>query len=447
MSFNLKHSSVLAAILLIGCGGGGGDSSPTTPPVADTTAPTIEISASGLTVDAGDDLQFDVTATDASGFGTTNVTCTQGAVNTSISTTSETQTAVTTFGAPATAGTVNCTATSTDSAGNAANLDFSITVNPFAVNRANFNGTWFGPCHNNTFGFSVRQTITIDGTSLVSGLESFTAGSIPSPNCVLPGGLGILIETDSTATLDFQSDINLGGCINGRGVETNIDVLTVDTSGNETATTDQLIDDTLNFVTGFIDVLPDTTNICQLTNNNLMFAGVEYTGDTNPTVIIPTFDITSDVAWSLDDNNYIGGTSSSSQNADDNLGVLVVSTVDDMENGDFSGSEVSFTHTLQGSGVYRVTTTAEVAGADPAEPTAKFLSLSASVGTDVGTNSTTYVSEENDGFVIVVVDEGGLYHFSTARARIDRAIEVDGGVPDAPSRIDIGMTNLFDFQN
>ena len=455
MSVKFKATMVLAALMLTGCGGGGGSSTPdpVTPPLAptpppDTTAPTLEISAADLTVDAGQDLEFDVTATDSSGFDSTSVTCTEGEVTTTTDTAGETQTVTATFGAPATAGNVNCTATSTDSAGNSANLDFTILVNPLPVVQADFNGTWFGPCFNNSSGFSFRQTLTIAGTSLVSAIESFAAGATPAPNCGLPGGEGLVIDTDVTASLDFQSDVGLAGCLNDRAVATSVDILTVDTSGNPTATSEPEISDTLNLVTGFTDILPSPSNICVLPNNNLLFAGVEYTGDANTSVILPAFDTDSDVTWSLGDNNYTGGTSNSGESADGNTGVLVVSTSNDTANGDFSGSAVTFSHTLRGSGVYQLTTTTEVATADPDDSNAKLLSLGASVGTGSGTFTTSYATQEDDGFVIAVLDDEGRYHFSTDQLIIlDRSIDVGGGVPDAPESFVLEMTNLFDFDN
>ena len=455
MSLNLKVTTVLAAFVLAGCGGGGGSTptpAPMTPPsptpAADTDAPTLEISAADIGVAAGQAVEFEVTATDSGGFDSTAVTCTEGDVTTTTDTMGDTQTLMATFSAPATPGSVNCTATSIDSAGNSANLDFTILVSALPVVTADFNGTWFGPCFNNSFGFSFRQTLTIAGTSLSSAIESFGGGASPALNCSLPAGEGLVIDTDVTTALNFQSDVDLAGCLNDRAVETSIDILTVDTSGNPTETSEPGISDTLTLVTGFTNVIPSPTNICLLPNNNLLLGGVEYTGETNTTIIDPTFDIGSDVAWSLGDNNYTGGTSSSAESLDGNTGVLVVSTANDTANGDFSGSAVNFTHTLQGSGVYQLTTVTEVASAGFDESTAKLLSLSASVGTGVTTGSTSYISTENGGFVIAVLDDEGRYHFSTDQpVTVERSIDVLGGVPNAPDSFELEMTNLFDFEN
>jgi len=85
MSLNLKVTTVLAAFVLAGCGGGGGSTptpAPMTPPAptpaADTDAPTLEISAADIGVAAGQDVEFEVTATDSGGFDSTAVTCTEG---------------------------------------------------------------------------------------------------------------------------------------------------------------------------------------------------------------------------------------------------------------------------------------------------------------------------------------------------------------------------------
>ena len=82
MSVNLKAATVLAAFMLAGCGGGGGSTptpAPMTPPAPppDMDAPTLEISAEDITVIAGQDVEFDVTATDSGGFDSTAVTCTE----------------------------------------------------------------------------------------------------------------------------------------------------------------------------------------------------------------------------------------------------------------------------------------------------------------------------------------------------------------------------------
>lgn len=551
MPFNYKLVSVLAAVALSGCGGGGGGSSesPTTVvPPADVTAPTLEVSASDLMIDAGATLDFEVAATDSSGFGTTTlvcsagelststataattqtvmatfvapasdaivtctatsadsvgnagtldfsitvnavdneapsltisqadltvgagetlifdviatdmsgftdavVTCSEGTVTTSTTTDGDTQTTVTTFEAPATAGTVTCTATSTDSAENAGSLEFSISVTPVAIVTANFNGTWFSPCFNNGFGFSVRQTIDINGTNLTSAIQSFTAGQTPSPNCVLPDEEGILILSDVTGMLDFQRDIGLAGCINDRAVETDINLQTFDSSGNPTVTSEADIAANIEFVTGFTDILPDTTDICVLDNSNLLFGGVEYTGDANlnlNVIINPDFDIGSDVIWSFGDNDYEASiTSSGVDVGDGTIGVLVVSTANDTSNGAFSGSGLNFTHTLQGSGVYRVTTLTEVITADSEDETAKLIVINGTVGTGTNTGTTGYGSSENNGFVIAVVDDAGLYHFSTDQPlTLDQTLEVDGGVEGAPASFALEMTNIFDFQ-
>jgi len=343
---------------------------------------------------------------------------------------------------------VNCTATSIDSAGNSANLDFTILVSALPVVTADFNGTWFGPCFNNSAGFSFRQTLTIAGTSLSSAIQSFAAGATPAPNCTLPGGEGLVIDTDVTAALDFQSNVDLAGCLNDRAVQTSIDILTVDTSGNPTETSEPGISDTLALVTGFTDVIPGTTNICLLPNNNLLLGGVEYTGEANTAIILPSFDTASDVTWSLGDNNYMGGTSSSGESPDGNTGILVVSTENDTANGDFSGSGINISHTLQGSGVYQLTTVTEVVSAGLDGSTAKRLSLTATVGTAVVTGSTTYASQEGDGFVIAVLDDEGRYHFSTDQLTlIDRSLDVNGGVPNAPETFAIEMTNIFVLDN
>jgi len=447
MSIKFSLLCVSAIVLLMACGG---DDSPTVntppppPPPADTTAPTFTVPAD-LSVAAGGSLDFDVTAMDSGGFGTTTATCVQGALTTTTNSTDDSQTLSVTFGAPATTGTVDCTATSMDSAGNSADLDFMINVTPVPVNTASFNGTWFGPCYNNGFGFSVRQTIVINGTNLDSDIESFTAGAMPAQNCILPAD-GILITTDVGASLNYQSDVTIAGCTNNRAVETDVNIQTVDTGGNPTATSEPFISDTLNLVTGFVDILPDSTNICLLANGNLLFADVEYTGAANTTILSPMIDLQSEGAWSLGDNDYAAGTSSSTTDTTTNIGVIVVSTDSDTANGAFSGSTLTLRHTLGGTGVYRVTTADEIIAADPNDTTIRLLDVSTTVGTGVTTGATSYESFENAGFVVAVVDDDGLYHFSTeADITVNRTIDVLGGVDGAPDSFQLEMTNIFDF--
>jgi len=446
LKFNLLCAS--AVVLLTACGGGSSSSSdPNDMMAADTTAPSLSVSSSNLSVQAGETLSFDVIAMDSGGFGTTDLSCAEGSLVTTSSDGVGTQTVSADFGAPATSGTVTCTANSTDGAGNSASLNFTIDVTPAPVNTAAFNGEWVGPCYNNGFGFSVRQSLTINGTSLTSFIESFTAGAIPAQNCVLPAE-GLLITTDVSASLNFQSDVNVAGCMSGRAVETDVNILTVDTSGNPTATSQPDIDDTLNLVTGFTNVLPSPTDICILENGNLLFAGVEYTGESdNSAVVFPMIDLESPSTWSLGDNDYVLGTSNSSESADGLTEVTVVSTVSDTSNGDFSGSALTLSYTLNGPGVYQVTSTEEFSLVDASDPSVQLVDLNATVGTGVGTNATRYDSVANAGFIVVSVDEDGAYHFSTEQSiTLERTIDVDGGVPNAPPLFFLQMNNVFDSQ-
>lgn len=446
MSFKAKLVCVSALALVTACGGGGGDSSTSDLPAIDVTPPVISISSSSLTVPAGGSLDFQVTATDSGGFGATAILCDQGTVADTTTTSATSQIVSVQFGAPATAGPVSCFVTSSDFSGNSSNLDFTIDVTPVVVQTSSFNGEWFGPCFNNGFGFSVRQSLTINGTNLDSFIESFTAGATPAPNCVLPAD-GQLITTDVGATLAFGPDLNVAGCTNGVAIDTDVNIQTVDTSGNPTATTEPAISDTLNLVTGFVDLLPNSTSVCSLTNGNLLFAGVEYTGAANSAVISPMIDLASDVTWALGDIDYAAGTSSSTQSTDTNIGVVVVSSAVDDTNGDFAGSTISVNHTLNGSGVYQVTTAEGLALADATDSTVQLVDISVTVGTGVGTNTTRYDSIENSGFVVAVVDEDGAYHFSTQTGvTLDRTIDVDGGIPNAPDQFSLEMNNVFDFQ-
>ena len=432
-------------VLLTACGGGS-DSSSSEP--VDTLAPNVTVPA-GLTVPAGGSLDFVIEATDSGGFGTTTVTCDQGSLAATTDSTVTSQTVSVGFGAPATEGFVACMVVSTDAAGNSETLDFEIEVTPPPVDTATFNGTWFSPCYNNGFGFSVRQTLTINGPSLESFIESFTAGATPAQNCILPAE-GLLVTTDVVADLDFQFDLDVPGCVNDRGVNTAVNIQTVDTSGNPTATTEQEITDTLNLVTGFTDILPASTDMCVLTNGNLSFAGVEYTDtDGNPNIISPDFDLTADVSWSLGENDFMAATSASTESTVTNNGVTVVTSVPNPFNDQFGGSVLSLSHPLNGSGVYQVTTTAGLVQGLATDPSALLVDVNATVtGTSLeDTSSSRYEAVETAGFVVVIVDDAGVYHFSTeADLLLERTLDVEGGVSGAPDTINLSMSNVFDFQ-
>jgi len=79
--------------------------------------------------------------------------------------------------------------------------------------------------------------------------------------------------------------------------------------------------------------------------------------------------------------------------------------------------------------------------------TLQLVDISVIVGTGAGTNTTRYDSIENSGFVVAVVDADGAYHFSTvAPVTLDLAIDVDGGVLNAPDQFSFEINNIFDFQ-
>ncbi|MEE9326136.1 MAG: hypothetical protein V3U71_02495 [Cocleimonas sp.] len=320
------------------------------------------------------------------------------------------------------------------------------------INSGSFDGLWFGPCVNNNFNYSARQTITLSGTSLISAITSYTGGQLSSLDCTIPSQ-GIIVDSDVTATLTFGAEKTQSECVNSTGIETTITPTQFLSSGNE-ATTQPDLNDGVLLVTGSRnDFLPDSTNICLKTNGNLLFAGHEYTKSTNTSIVTATDGVivsNGDVTWKLGDNSYNGGTSvalfSSINNSTvDNFGVLEVTTIGfDRSNGDFSGSGVSIAHSLQGSGSYTIeeNTTDLITSLSN-----KVITLTVTAGTiNSPLAATSY--KAISGTVEVTVDNNGKYHFSiVSPITLTKAIDVGTGVPNAPDTFSFTMNNIYDFNN
>jgi len=83
-----------------------------------------------------------------------------------------------------------------------------------------------------------------------------------------------------------------------------------------------------------------------------------------------------------------------------------------------------------------------------ANSSAQLVDISVTVGTAIGSNATRYDSVDTGGFVVAIVDENGVYHFSTeADISLERTIDIEGGVPNAPDSFNLEMNNVFDFQD
>ena len=328
------------------------------------------------------------------------------------------------------------------------------TVFTTDVDVSSFNGTWFGPCFNNNFGFSARQKITINSTSLISEISSYTAGITPSPNCILPSG-GILISSDVTATMAYGSTVSNGsGCVNSLGVNTTINLTRFESSGN-TATSQPDLNDGVEFVTSSRnDFLPDSSVICRKTNGNLLFAGQEYTGGTNTSIVDTSGGGTvpnTNVSWKVGNFNYLAGADGSASGTGsigntgiDDFGTLLVTTTGtELLNSGYSGSDISISHTLQGAGTYSIGTTTDLIS----NISSKRMTLQVAVGLKITPlAASAYVGSGQSA--VATVDANGKYHFTIGSPiQLSKSVDVGTGVPNAPATIGFSMNNIHDFSN
>ena len=443
--FRITSIFFILSFFLSACGGGSGDST------SSNTAPVAQISSGSEFVEGTTFIDINAgNSSDSNGTVTSyqwNIRDNGGVSGLTIGDTTANVTQI--LGIPAVISqdiVITIGLVVTDNEGESSNeVTRTITIrnNTGAVDTSGFDGIWFSPCFNNRFGFSVRQTLNINGDSLTSDITSYTAGATPARNCITPSN-GQTLFSDATADLSFFSDVSAANCLNGNGVDTDIDISSV-TAGGNTFTNSNEISDALTLVTGYNDLIPNSSVICRTPNGNLIFGGSVYTPGPN-TVNVDVIDanIDSEVSWQAGSNVYVGGEGASASdtviNANNSFGVVVVGTNQDTSNGDFSGSTLSITHTLSGSGLYQVKDQIDF-NAD------NQISLDVVLGTGT-TRSTSYVSANAINNVEVIVDDNGRYHFTLGSVIIlDRGIEVNGGVPGAPNTIDFTMNNIFDYSN
>lgn len=161
------------------------------------------------------------------------------------------------------------------------------------VDVSTFDGVWFGPCFNNLYDFSARQKITINGTSLISQLESHANAPAQTPNCGLSAGQ--FIVADITATLGYGSNSQESSCVDNTGVDSSITLVSNETSGVLINTQPGLIK-SIELLTGRKDdFLPASSVICLKPNGSLLFAGHEYTSTKNTTIVDEITDDTTTV--------------------------------------------------------------------------------------------------------------------------------------------------------
>ena len=441
----LNSFLVSASLFLSACGGGGSSSS--------STAPTARISSGSEFAEGTTFIDMNA-ATSSDSNGTVDsylwsIEDNDGFSGISIS--DSTANAMQVSGIPAVISediVITIGLVVTDDEGETSNkVTKTITIknNTTAVDVSSFDGTWYSPCFNNRFGFSVRQTLNINGNSMTSDITSYTAGATPARNCITPSA-GITLFSDASADLIYGSDVSTSGCINGNGVDTGVDISSV-TSGGNTHTSTTEINDALSLVSGYSDLLPSSTTICRTSTGNLIFAGSVYTpGPNTSNVDVIDANIDSEVSWQAGSNVYSGGAGASASNmvvtANNNFGVVVVSTSLDTANGDFSGSTVTISHSLSGSGLYQVTDSIDTNSDNQ-------ISLDVVLGTSSSpTRTTSYDSVNEINNVEVIVDSDGKYHFTLGSVIfLEKGLEIGGGVPGAPDTIDFTMNNLYDYSD
>ena len=319
------------------------------------------------------------------------------------------------------------------------------------VDVSTFDGTWYSPCFNNAHDFSARQKLTINGTSLISNIESHANAPASTPDCELPSSQ--IIASDITATLNYGSNTQKSSCVNNTGVQSSITLIKNESSGVLINTQPDLAN-SIELVTGRKDdFLPTSTVICLKPNGNLLFAGYEYTPATNstiieaPTVVPPIVPSSTIPKWSVGSYNYVGGASSAgyTNSSNSDIGSLAVTTAFDTSNGDYSGSGITITHTLKGAGVYSLN---ENLSEDNFSH--KRIDMRVTVGTGIihpnGGGAVLY--RATSGTIKVTIDSNGKYHFTTTSPiTLSDPLFVGNGIPGSPETFSFTMNNIYDFKH
>lgn len=161
---------------------------------------------------------------------------------------------------------------------------------------------------------------------------------------------------------------------------------------------------------------------------------------------------TGPTSWQLENFRYDGGASANNSSiitlneTDIELGVLVVTTAEDSGKGAFSGSVVSIIYPIFGGGLYSLTTREEQIQILNENPNAQVAVLECVVGTATTEGTTSYLLQGNS--IEVSVDSEGKYHFDISSSiQLQKGLDVNGGVDNAPQFADFTLNNAFDFSN
>ena len=286
---------------------------------------------------------------------------------------------------------------------------------------------------------------------MTSYLESHADAPASTPDCNLP--VGEVITADITATLDFGEKIQESACVNNKGVETSIKLISNESSGI-TITTEPDLTNSIQLMTGRQEYfMPASSTLCLTPNGNLLFAGYEYTPANNPviiaapgTTVVPP--VNNRPRWTVGSYRYIAGSASGSSaystaclecSGSDNMGSLSMGTSGlDAPNGDYSGSTISIAHALKGPGTYTIINDFSNNLADNlSRKTAK---LEVFVGT-LGLAGGATLYKATSGKIFVSVDQNGKYHFNTINPLQLTKVVTGSGIPDAPGTMSFTMYN------
>lgn len=154
--------------------------------------------------------------------------------------------------------------------------------------------------------------------------------------------------------------------------------------------------------------------------------------------------------WQFENFNYDGGASANVFTVLDDfeIGVLSVTTAEDRNKGDYSGSSIVISYNKVGTGSYALMSLSEMVTLLNENPDSKVASLVCTVGTATNNGTTSYETEAVGAFVEVEVGDDGKYQFNIdSSIRIPKSIDVESGVENAPEIADFSLENAYDFSN
>lgn len=145
--------------------------------------------------------------------------------------------------------------------------------------------------------------------------------------------------------------------------------------------------------------------------------------------------------WKLGNYTYTRGASAQSSSGN-TVGIAVTTSGDGGNHGAYSGSALTavFIKTL-GAGKYTLTSTEVLA----AHPTARYMTLSCTVGTAVATGAVDYAATATSGGTAdVTVDANGQFHINISTpVTLVKSVVVGNGIPGAPETYTLTVKNAY----